>query len=103
MTHLGGDGPPLSTHEVAARSKGLVSANTVSALVRGKVANPSDQTVEALALALEVSEDQVRRAIASSSGKGTMTLPSRAAKLSPEAFGELLNYLDYLLTRDKGK
>lgn len=99
MTALGGDGPPLSTHEVSSRSKGLVSANTVSSLVRGKVANPSDQTIEALAVALEVDEDVIRRAVASSSGKVTMTLPARAAKLSPEQFGELLSYLDFLLAR----
>lgn len=103
MTALGEDGPPLSTHEVSARSKGLVSANTVSALVRGKVTNPSDQTVEALAVALEVSEETVRKAVASGTGKVTMTLPSRASRLSPEAFGELLSYLDYLLQRDGRK
>lgn len=103
MTDLGGDGPPLSTHEVAERSGGMVSANTVSALVRGKVANPSEQTIEGLTVALEVSEDQVRKAVASGNGQVTMTLPSRASKLSPEAFGELLNYLDYLLTRDRSK
>jgi transcriptional regulator with XRE-family HTH domain len=103
MTALGGDGPPLSTHEVAARAGGLMSANTVSALLRGKVANPSEQTVEGLAVALETPVETVRRAVASSDGKIKITLPTRAAKLSDEAFGELLNYLDYLLQRDNGK
>ena len=65
MTELGGDGPPLSTPEVAARAAGTVSANTVSAIVRGKVANPSKQTQEALAAALEVSEDQLQKTISS--------------------------------------
>lgn len=103
MTALGGDGPPLSTHEVSARSKGLVSANTVSSIVRGRVASPSDQTIEALCLALEVDEQTIRRAVAASTGKVTMTLPARAAKLSPEQFGELLSYLDFLLARkDRG-
>lgn len=70
MTELGQEGPPLSTHEVSARSKGLVSANTVSALVRGKVTDPRPQTVEALAIALAVSEDRVRRAAAASQRQG---------------------------------
>lgn len=103
MTELGGDGPPLSTHEVAARSGGLVSANTVSSLLRGKVHNPSDQTVIALSKALDVDEAEIRRAVATSDGQVTMTLPSRAAKLSPEAFGKLLDYLDLLLANEGRK
>lgn len=101
MTRLGEPGPPLSTHEVAARSGGLVSANTVSSLLRGKVKVPSDQTVDALVTALGVDEATVRKAIASSDGGVTMTLPSKARDLSPEAFAKLLDYLDLLLATDR--
>lgn len=101
MTKLGEPGPPLSTHEVAARSGGLVSANTVSSLLRGKVASPSDQTIKALVKALEVDEARIRQAVAGSDGTVTMTLPAKARNLSPEAFAKLLDYLDFLIASER--
>lgn len=95
-----GDGPPLSTHEVAARSGQGLSANTVSLILRGKTVRPSDQTIEGLAVALEIDAKKIRDAIHATERGATIQLPKRAAKLSPEGWGQLLTMLDYLLAQE---
>lgn len=91
---------PLTARDLWRRGGGLTgqwSHQTVNDLVAGKPKWLRDKTVERLALALEVSENQVRAAVGERRRNRPFQLPPRAAALSESERRIMLEVLDGIL------
>lgn len=108
MRELAPHGQKLSVRDVWRRGGGLTgewSHQTVNDLVAGRPKQLRDKTIERLALALEVSENQVRAAIGQRRHNRPFQLPPRAAALSEAERRIVLDVLDAVLGkyRDEGQ
>jgi len=100
-----GDGTPLSYQQVVDRGKDKrgrprFSKPTVGNILNGKTTRLSDDTIEGLAIALDVDAQLIRDA-ARQATQVKMALPARAQQLSAEQWDQLVDYLDYLLATGK--
>jgi hypothetical protein len=90
----------LSYEGAAARSSGLVSHGTLHKLAAGlHKGRLREGTIQGVALALDVPQSTVRRAIpvAVEPREGPFVLPPRAAQLTPRDRRRVLDYVDRLL------
>lgn len=106
MKEQGADGHALSLQEVVDRAgtkngRPRISKPTVSTVLRGLSVRLSEDSIAALSKALHLPPQQIRDAI-EQSVQVTMDVPERMRKLSPEAWGKLLEYGDFLL-QSEGK
>jgi transcriptional regulator with XRE-family HTH domain len=97
-------GRPLTYRQLAGRTKDrrgkeLVSRATIGNILNGKTIRLTDETVEALAKALEVDEKLIRDAIHSSLAV-KFQLPARVQQLSPEGWQALLDFADFQLAQE---
>lgn len=93
-------GFPLSYQQVVDRSGGAFSKGTVGFIINGKSRNLTDETIDGLAVALELDAATIREAVRASADQ-QWALPARVQRLSPEAWDQLLQFADYLLTQQK--
>lgn len=93
----------LSYRAVAERSDGLVSHSTVHEIESGSRATPTDETIDGLALALDLPISQVRRSagLPPPDIETPFVLPRRANRLSRKERGAVLAIVDALLEAKK--
>lgn len=104
MTYLGKAGRPLTLREVEERSGRVsgrfrVSRSTVSNVLNGKAVKLTPETITGLGRALELEEDLIEQAINQTVAL-TLDLPAKLRKLSPDGWRDLLEYGEFLLSRE---
>lgn len=104
MMELGRDGKPLTLRQVEEQSGRVqgryrVSRSTVSTVLNGKTVKLTPETITGFARALKLEEATIERAIEQATAM-TMALPRRLRKLSPEGWRDLLEYGEFLLSRE---
>lgn len=81
-----------------------VSHGTVHSVARGVYATMKQDSLEGLARGLDVKLSEILAAYEEDLAhirRGTITLPARAAELSPEAMQALIAHMDYLLKAER--
>lgn len=82
LAELGEPGSPMSVRQAAARSRGLISYETLRQMSRGEHSGKiSDRTAEGVALALDVSVQDVYNAVRVPRPQSRWTLPNRFDRL----------------------
>lgn len=99
-----GDGKPMTLREVEERSgrsggKFRVSRSTVSNVLNGKAVKLTPETITGLSRALQLDETLIEQAINQTVAL-TLELPSKLRRLSPEGWRDLLEYGEFLLSRE---
>lgn len=85
----------LSYRDAAAKSSGLITFSTIAWLVQDRNRNPTERTLNGLALALDLPVEQLRKAVGPPDP--AFRLPSRANKLTPAGRKAVVGFVDFLL------
>src|SRR4051812_33353721 len=104
MAELGQRGKPMTLREVEEKSgrvagKFRVSRSTVSNVLNGKAVKLTPETITGLSRALQLDETLIEQAIDQTVAL-TLELPSKLRRLSPEGWADLLEYGEFLLSRE---